>query len=229
MKTLFFFLSAFSLFAQADYTLLMQSKGSPPPAAPTYFFQENFEGDGYQNTWTPGGATPYANPDTNSPVMQGTNACGIGLATTFTYAASEFTAKDEVWGKFMVNKADTGSGQNNSAKLTLSRTGVANDLEIAFQAGGIIGVKHGTVNVTGAYTMGEGTNYWIWFHFAKGTGANGVAEVFVSTSDSRPGSAEVVLTSGDGTASPSAVSMQATAEQAFFDDIKLSETGYPTP
>ncbi len=206
--------------------MAVTSVAASTPANTNLFFQENFEGVGYQNTWTPGGATPYADPDATNVVMQGTNVCDIGAAATFTYTASEFTAKSEVYGKFMVNKSDIGSGQNNSAKLTLSRTGVANDLEIAFQAGGIIGVKHGSVTATGTYAMGEGTNYWVWFHFATGTGANGVAEVRVANSDSKPASADVSLTNGDATQSPSAVSLQSAVELAYFDDIKLSESDF---
>lgn len=210
---------------QADYSLLMQSKGSAY-VAPSYFFQENFEGVGYQNTWTPGGAEPYADPDSTNVVMQGTNCCSIGSAATFTYTASEFTAKTTVCGKFMVYKSDPGSGQNNSAKLTLSRLGVANDMEIAMWAGGTIGVLHGTTATNGTYVMGQGTNYWVWFNFSKGTGTNGVLKVWVNDSDSRPGTPDVDLSSGDGMNNPTAVSLQATAELAYFDDIKLSESDF---
>jgi hypothetical protein len=71
-------------------------------------------------------------------------------------------------------------------------------------------IKHGTQGSGyGATTISTGTTYHCWIDWAKGTGADGVMTVYLATTSTKPGSAEVTLSSGTASVDVANVKLKA--------------------
>jgi len=112
------------------------------------------------------------------------------------YATRSFTASDDVW-IFFVFYTPTGAGNNywlyvlDASDNVLAQIRNISDTSIR--------AMHGSSYTGSSYATTTGTKY-VWFHYAKGSGANGVAEVYVSTTTTKPGSATDATTTGTSTA-----------------------------
>ena len=224
-------LVSFPLYGQADYTtlLLLQSTASASTPNTNFFFWEDF--DAHTNPWTPILGTGINLRFTVNPI-QGSYSGSVSN-DTFVYTYATFSAKDVVYGKFRfrVDSEPTGDG----ARFTLSRVGVDDDMIIQFRYTlGHVKVWHGNSasasSVGGTLPTDLGVNYYCWFKWQKGTGANGVLDVYLSATDSRPETPDCSIANGVSTSQPTALSLQAQSSGSLvIDEIQLSETGFPTP
>ena len=148
----------------------------------SYFFEERFEGTGYQNTWTENGAnTGVCNEDYSTSPLEGTQ--GLLLSGTTQKASTGFTFPSDVaefWGFFKL-RIDTALTTNRVffEWLNASATRVAGlTLSTTNTLTPISGTLAGSATVD---AMSLATDYNIWIHFLKGSGANSVFSVGFST------------------------------------------------
>ena len=77
-------------------------------------------------------------------------------------------------------------------------------LSMASGMGGLIlGQNNGGDTATCTYGFSINTTYFIWYDYTAGTGSNGAAHVYVSTSTTKPGSPCASITAGHSTLSVS--------------------------
>lgn len=197
---------------------------------PTLFLDETFDATGYDDgDWveqTPGAT--YDEDYTTSPApLEGTQSVRMNLTSTL-YLRNTFSAQTEIYGKVIFNAANiggipqiflfTGSSQG---EIRLRNISGSNRLQITNGSNS----QDGTTTV-----ISLNTTYYMWFYWKKGTGSDGITRVFISTSNSKPGSPEVEITNGNSTGNVSEFYLQGSnPSDVIWDRVQLSATGYPTP
>jgi hypothetical protein len=109
------------------------------------------------------------------------------------YSIRSFTGQSDAWAFVICNfSSSTGNPYFidflNSSDVAVAQARIVGTTVYAYA---------GTVNGTGG-TVNPGTVY-VWVHYTKGTGANALCSVYVSTTSTIPGSPTVTVTTGDAT------------------------------
>jgi hypothetical protein len=211
-------------------------RGARRPAVTTYdyTFIENFENTGspgYDTNWTEvGTGTLNENYATNN--LQGSECLYInGNGGGFTYTHALINAQDSNHLFFRLLLPDTG-GIGVNSRVTLSRVGTADDLGVRIQYGVsaahyYLAVAHGTVIATNATPVqwDVGTPIWVWAQWHKGSGANGVAKIWASTTPVKPDTVEAETSVGNSTSQPTNVVVVSSGFDRYcVDQIRLSNT-----
>lgn len=198
----------------------------------TLFFSEYFEGTGYDGgSWTSEGpGAGGENPDYTTSPLEGSQSLRIAASDVINVVSPSFTAKTEVWGKLRVKCANETSAPR---WIIQDASTPANLAEFRINNVGS-GPQWQVLNNGGSTTLGSavtlGTTYYVWFHWAKGTGANSVTELFVSTSNAKPGSADVSITTGAAATDATRLYFRdGGGSDIVFDALELSAIGFPTP
>jgi hypothetical protein len=145
---------------------------------------------GWTNTGTP--TWGYA---TSPAPLEGSRSLAIG--NNSTTVVRSFSATGEIWAYFIVHiTASSGNAgffrilnSSDETVFRLLRIDTDNQLRI----------YNGTAAVTAANLMDEAATRHIWIRYVKGTGSNGVGEVYVSTTATKPGSPTLTITNGNAT------------------------------
>lgn len=112
------------------------------------------------------------------------------------YTTKDFSAQSDCWVFFAFN-LDSLAAQRNFFRLWSSAP--ATIVEVFVKTTGKMAIGHGGVySADGSFTVSINTTYYVWIHYTKGTGSNGVAELYVSSSATKPGSADCSLSNGAG-------------------------------
>lgn len=201
MKTfLFFLLTSASIFGQAfsfNDISWMSPKSVSVSAGPTYLVQEDFEGSGYQLTWTENGSGTL-NEDYTTNVFNGTHALYINMAGNNGRTTNVFgTALATNYVYFALRMVSIPGATRRLCAIQSSGS-THSILQIDTSGRLIIQSIGGTAQTTvGALSVG--TWYHVWMESRKGTGANGYANVAFSTDGTRPTSGDNYDESADGT------------------------------
>ena len=95
----------------------------------------------------------------------------------------------------------------------------------AFRSDGSVRAINGTSTLDSAGGLvSPATTYCVWLHYTKGTGANGVTDVYVSNTSTIPGSPTISVTSGDASTDASKFRMFANSfgVVAVYDKVRVS-------
>ncbi len=186
-KLIAFFMAAWWPLAVTNATLILRG---PPVAAgavvSSYWFDERFEptggaNGGYTNAWTEAGTGTIEQDYATSP-PQGFQA--LQISGTTQNPRSTFTLPVDVtefWG-FCKFRVDTAISANRLV-LQISDTGgtATGGFTLVSSAGSppnTLTARNGTTNATTTVTgLTAGADYNIWFHWKKGSGANGIGSV----------------------------------------------------
>lgn len=164
---------------------------------PTYLVNQNFEGAGYDNseTWTEVGTV---DPDEATIVLRGSQSLKIATAGSDGYTTSPaFTALDTLHVAFRFRVDTTVSAVHLICVGYLNTTSV---WRLQTDTTAHLVVRHGTTSSTaGATALSTNVTYYIWIDYTKGTGADGTMACYLSTTRTKPGSAEASLSNGNGT------------------------------
>jgi hypothetical protein len=189
--------------------------------APTYLLSEGFDATGtpgYDNTgWTESGA---ANENYTTTILHGTQSLNCSgaqyIQRTFQYSTSfnlYFRVRWITWSDFKSVIYWDDSGFNTVANVY----GDDNRLQI----------KHGSVSVNGTTVIAAGTTYHVWVEWTKGTGANGTMKLYMSTTGTKPASAEASITTGNGGATqriyvgPTSAGPNVIFDRILVDDVPI--------
>jgi len=187
---------------------------------------QNFEGTGYDNaeTWTGGTGV---NADYTTTVLRGSQSLQMSAGALI---APTIVASGTVYGHFMFRCSDaTPAGTRTIVRLENSVP--AELAEIHIRTTGYIRGEHGSVYGTDAANqLADNTTYHFWFHYSKGTGLNGVLEIWQGTTADRASATKIVnVTTGTSTGDVVYLYMYGnTTESMVFDQIILDETAFLT-
>jgi len=148
---------------------------------PTYLLEENFEGPGYEQSWTESGTV---DDQYQAVQLAGDYSCQV--------QASSYTKHDlgsgysELWIYFMLQMEDLPGAAAYIAR-TRNSTDTATECHIQMDSSGRLYVAHPNTSPVTTDSMSTGVPYHVWIHIKNGTG-DAVASVEFATSDTRVGS-----------------------------------------
>jgi lysophospholipase L1-like esterase len=179
----------------ADWFFGFAVHGQPTPPA-QYLVEEGFEGTGIPINWVKGGSETVDYEAT--PALLETESVEFADGGTTYLRSPDFGYQDEVWVSFtftisaltgesalmyLRNSTDTGNAGWFAVKVS--------DSKFRFY--------HGTIStIFSTVTIVLGTQYYVWIHFTEGSGADGEAQVYISTTGTRPGTPEISSVNGNG-------------------------------
>lgn len=183
--------------------------------ASSYLLQENFEGTGYELSWT---ETSTPDEDYTTTVLAGSQSWFADATTK--YAHANFTAQDDCWAYALYRF--NGTPGANSIVFSLRNS---SDAELcSFRHRSANTPQAGPGSPTAGSALSSGTTYHVWLHYIKGTGANATTELYISTTGTRPGSPTSVATNSTGTTQASRIRISGHSGGAIFDKIRVSAT-----
>lgn len=92
-------------------------------------------------------------------------------------------------------------------------------------------LTHGTTVASGSYPITLGGIYHIWVEWIKGTGANGVARLYISTTATKPGSATLSTAIGNATTDMTYIDFSSGSSGSgnkTFDNIDIRSVPIPS-
>ena len=164
-------------------------------AAPTYLLVEGFEGTGFENSgWrTNSASVPDADYSVDPLVGQQSLRCtGVSFVQRdFAPPSTNFSCYFRVkWFQWAPDRfvADWLSVDSTSrARVT---TGFGNRLDLVY----------GSTAVTAPNVIETNVTYHLWIDWVKGTGADGIMRLYISTDTTKPASPQASISNGTGTA-----------------------------
>jgi hypothetical protein len=174
----------------------------------SFDFIETFEGTGFAETYGPADWTQLGTPDEDytGTVLEGSQSCLIGVGSHNIQIDLGDGSAWEVYFKLRMNSI---SGNQNIAYI-LDSSDTIISLLVVINAGGDLHVGDNLGNYTSpAIDLNVDTTYHIWWRYVKGTGANGIFTLGVSTDGTRP-------TSGAGYAEQTAHQRTTDADELRF-------------
>lgn len=161
--------------------------------APTYLFQESFEGTGYENGgWTEDAGTP--NEDATNVAAYGSQSLRINTSGQRTHIASAWTAASTSYVFFAIYFTSTTVGD----LVIRGENGTTDVWDLERRTDTTLRFHHGTASATTG-TFANSQWLYIWVHYTAGSGANGTLDAYVSTTTTKPGSPTVSITTGTST------------------------------
>lgn len=152
-------------------------------AAPTYLFEENFEGTGYENVVFVSGS--HVDPDYTTSPLEASHSLKLGASSYIQFTNS--TSLDEMWLYFMIRPQGSGFNWYIHRGIQSGLSTVTYEVDIT--SGGLLRVTCGTANNATTGTLSAGTDYHVWIHYLKGGGANDdTLEAWFNTTDTLPAS-----------------------------------------
>jgi hypothetical protein len=152
---------------------------------------------GFEETaGTPTGWAGSADFDSTLIVLQGSQSCSVS-AITSKDAYVTFTGQSDLWGFYAFQMTTLA----NFPHICLLKTAAGADiLQIrALNTGAIRVYDGGGEAGTGATDLAASTTYYMWFHYTKGSGSNGIIVIYLSTTTTRPGSPYITISDLDTT------------------------------
>lgn len=197
----------------------------------SYLLSESFDGattcgaaagSNCSNTWSAAG-TPVItfNYATAPAPLEGSFSMLLGAASDSTLTYHAITAVDSVNFFFIVNHKVL-AASNSIFEIVDS---VGTSLISISNANPEWRIFCGTVSDFST-TITQGTTYFVWGDYLKGTGANAVCHLYTATTSTKPGSPGITITNGDATTQTAFTVMMATdaTAQTIYDKLRVSST-----
>ena len=212
--------------SRAQWTAVLA--GSPPAGGgePTYLVSENFESGSLPTNWFNYQAD--FTQSTSGLSLQGSKCMSMVGASAYCLVLGNTSSMDmaEFWMRFMIRPTELGS-----AFLNLFDASYNTLVAIYTTSGGKLGVSGGSNPETVA-TMSVNTSYYVWVHYLKGSGSNGVCEVWWSTNSTKPADGtdyHAKTTTGTwavNIAWPTFTNSSA-LQETYFDEVRIAASSIP--
>lgn len=192
----------------------------------TYLIEENFEGPGVPSNWFDGGA--LCDTSTSGLSLEASECASLVSGNKYLIAAYPTPFNEaEIWIRYRVRFTEDTSGYIcRIYDGSLGQVGYLYRL-----TGGALYVANGSTQNNTVATTAINTTYWVWIRYKKGTGANGEAEVWFSTTSTKPGSGDnnAAVTTGNATANAGSVSLENDngAIEGYIDEVRIAATSIP--
>lgn len=191
------------------------------PSGPSYLLSEGFEGTGYES----GGWSENNNPNEDSTSTTCGSFVGSQWFETSGVAASvnatnTYTGQSEAWA-YVQFCAVTTVANNVVLELKNSTTVV---LEVQVRSTNVMRLAHGATATLGTFSLSDATKYHLWVRYQAGTGSNGQADLWIATTDTKPGTPDISITTGTATANADTVTIgQTTANAIIMDKLRIDD------
>ena len=182
---------------------------------------QNFEGAGYDNdeVWTESGTV---NPDSTDNPGNGAECLLIDNVDVATTKSPVFQESGTIYLKFMIRLDTYPTNTVRRISLLDSTDDVCN---LSISQNGIFVLYHGSSYAEGSTVMTQGTWYYVWLDYTKSSGANdGVASVYINTSDTKPTEAEASLSNGNSISDIRQFEFRSSNNAIAFDYVFLSDS-----
>lgn len=172
-------------------------------AASSYLLSENFEGTGYENSWTETGTgTQDEDYSTSGLSLEGSQCLRLAATAQTLITSSTFTAQSTAWAYFLFRFV---SSTSTNVVFQFQNSSAVEVLRMRITTGGVLDVRAGGgTNQAVTDAMSTGTTYHVWVGYTVGSGSNAVASVGFSTDGTRPTSGTKFAQSTNGTATTNA-------------------------
>ncbi len=191
---------------------------SEATSAITYLLEQDFETGAIPSGWATVSGSPNYNYATSPAPLVGTYSLGIdGTDST----RGPFASQSDVWVYQIVNWSS-----NANAPFVLTLQNASSSPVVRVRIGtNKWRLSHGTTISDDTGTATAGTTYHLWLHYVAGSGANGVAELYVSTNSTKPGSPTVSIPNGQATTSADRwFSDFAASTVIVYDKVRVAAT-----
>ena len=182
---------------------------------------QNFEGTGYDNSesWTEScGSGATCDEDYSASPLRGAQSYKFTTGTSNSNVTIDYSAIDEVYFfvRLTIENDQTGT-------IFIIRSTNTNLFTIGYSSGLNSLVYNGA---TGGAAVTLGTTYYIWGYYTKGTGANEINRAWVSTTSTKPETADYEITNGSNTeqANRGLLYDSANGTGSRFDQVLISTT-----
>lgn len=205
-----------------------QSSGG---GGPTYIIDQNFEGTGYDNseTWSEFRVESQGivNEDYTTLALVGSQSLYLESEDYRTVSAYiSITPTGDVY-FFLIVRVVGAVGTNASPVLILYDGSSIPVLEVKILSNSVISLNSGgDVDYSSVGITADTTTY-MWGSYHAGTGSDSTADLYVATSDTKPGAATASITGGDETADVETVSLSARydcdtiVDHLLVDDVDI--------
>jgi len=200
---------------------MLKQKQEAGGAAPTYIIEENCDGTGTPSGWNDFGTMNWDYTTSPAP-LEGTQSLRVNGGGSQAGSYKTFSGLDTAYGYFIFHPV---AMSNFEYLLRVQTTGFGNCLQVR-RGSGTWSIIHGTVE-SNASTMSDGNTYHVWWDYTKGTGADGVANLYISATTTKPGSPTVTITNGDGTSQAQQIVLGeaggAPTSNLIYDKIRVDD------
>lgn len=185
---------------------------------------QNFEAaaTGWDNgeSWTTQNNGTVDPVDTTASVLRGTQQVKIlGSSTAASYIKKTFTSSTEVWAHLRLKFSDATPSTNNITVYLGDYT------SLTLTTAGALSLKNGAQSLTTSNgVVSDNTKIHVWIHSTKGTGSNGIYQLYVSANGTRPASPTLDGSNGTNTANIAYIQVQSVRNYTavFADQILVS-------
>jgi hypothetical protein len=232
MKKIFLPLVCFILLAFVSSTGARMSLMIVTPQTPTasgecdnYLLCQNAEGTGYDNSesYT---ETGTVDEDYTGTVLRGSQSINLASASSIV-SASDFSAQSTIWGFVRVHSTDWDAAASDSWLIGFTKSGGSVAGGIKIESDGTLKAYHGSAQ-TATESLVDSTTYYVWCKYVKGTGADGVIELYLSENTTR-GAADRSNSSGTETNDiinvkiETQTSLVITVDQLYVDESEIGD------
>ncbi len=196
-----FFCLCFSASAQLALNNAFYNQFQLRGGAFTYFFTENFETPGYENTWGEFGGGSINDEYDNSPApLQGLFSLRLNPNPNNSRTTNDFgVSVDTVYGFCLVNFTDFQAGANTKPLITHQDADGNAVFTVAISGNGAglwfpILQDTNQTQFGAATSMAEDTTYYFWWQYTKGTGNDAIYNLWFSTTGIRGGALQSTVT-----------------------------------
>jgi hypothetical protein len=197
----------------------------PAAAGSSYWLEEGFEGTGAPSGWT---ALESSSPDWDSTVspLAGAQSLRVGFdQALFTHGSDHSTFTFHcLWRPDDLHIGDPFVFFRDSGGTVQAR--------VIRDSAGVLKAYHGTTPNGFGGTYAADTTYHLWIRYTaqSGGGGNGTLELWNTTSSTRPGSPDISITTGTGTAIRQVGLSAWNFAEAIndFDDVRASDSDFTT-
>jgi len=189
---------------------------------------ENFEGTGYENSWTEATGAPDEDQDTTGLSLEASQCLYLPNAAGAVQAYTAFTSSSTAYAFCMVRFEDLPSSGD---KTVLAFGNGTDHCDLTFSVGPVQARLYSggeDVNDAGSSSMSADTTYYFWLEYEAGSGANGVFRFYTSTTTTKPGTADAEITTSNDTFSVDRLlvgnNWSGSAGNIYIDKVRVSRT-----
>jgi hypothetical protein len=159
-------------------------------------FEERCEGTGTPSGWTDGGSPDWD----NTTALVGSQSLLLASASDNTYTPT-FTSSSELWVHFVYRFSAIPA--SSTTVFAMRESGTHRPYMSQRTTTGVWRIYNGGGTYDSpSFTPTAGTTYYVWWRYKAGTGAgDGISQVYISTSSTRPGSPDIDNQTTNATAS----------------------------
>jgi len=188
-------------------------------AGGSLLIDEDCEGTGTPSGWTDTGSVDW---DEAVTVLAGSKSLKIPNSASAIYTEYSFTGGSSRYLKMLIRIDNSPGGIRDVASF---RDSSGSEIARLENQNNNFKIVHGSTS-SGTAAFSDDTLYYVWLEYTAGSGSDGVLDFYFATTDSKPGSADLSITTGTSTSDCARLRLggESFANAMFYDNIQVSES-----